>query len=81
MRKPKGLPPMDDIHQLVLKSIKQSDLFESDRVRDFVVVILDMFIHKCDGLEFFVNYYDVKDEDIELYFKEILNGLGREKNV
>jgi len=74
MRKSKQLkfPSMEELHQLILLSVEKSDLFENEKVRDFAVVILDLFIHKCDGLQFFVDYYEVDKVDMDLYFKSIV---------
>ena len=66
---------MDKIHQLILQSVRDSDLIEDDLLKEYVVVVLDMFIHKCDGLELFVDYYDVEDEDLYLYFEELIEKI------
>lgn len=75
MGKIKKLPPMDEIHQLILQSVRDSDLIEDSLLKEYVVVVLDMFIHKCDGLELFVDYYDVTEEDLYLYFKELIEKI------
>lgn len=66
---------MDEIHQLILQSVRDSDLIEDSLLKEYVVVVLDMFIHKCDGLELFVDYYDVTEEDLYLYFKELIEKI------
>ena len=65
-------PPMEELHNLILQSVEKSDLFENEKLRDFTVVILDLFIHKCDGLKFFVDYYEVDNTDMDLYFKKTI---------
>jgi len=70
MLKPLKFPPIEELHQLILQSVEKSDVFENEKVRDFTVVVLDLFIHKCNGLKFFVDYYEVDGVDMELYFKK-----------
>jgi len=72
MSKPLRLPPMEELHQLILQSVKKSDLFENERVRDFTVAVLDLFIHKCNGLQFFADYYEIDNTDMDLYFKSVI---------
>jgi len=61
---------MDEIHQKILDSVRKSDEFDNKTFSMFIAILLDMFIHKNDGLRFFVDYYIVTKLDLELYFKE-----------
>ena len=72
------LPPMDEIHNIILTSLEKSDLFVTDRVRELVVIILDMFMHKCNALEFFIENYQIINDDYELFFKKRLIELHDE---
>ena len=68
---------MDEVHQKILNSIKSSDEFKDELQSAFVSIILDMFIHKNDGLQFFIDYYSPTALDMELYIKEpLMNCLG-----
>jgi hypothetical protein len=68
----KDLPPMDEIKLLILQSIRKSDLFETEWIREFTAIIMDMYIDKCDGLEIFVNHYEPSIYDFEDYFQDTL---------
>lgn len=62
---------MDDVHQKILNSVKYSDEFKEEKLHNmFVSILLDMFIHKNDGLKFFADYYVVTKEDFYLFFKQ-----------
>ncbi len=66
------LPPMEELHQLILQSVEKSDLFKNEKVRDFTVAVLDLFIHKSNGLQFFADYYEIDNTDMDLYFKSVI---------
>ena len=55
---------------LILQSVGDSDLFVSDWERDFVKIVLDMYLTKGD-FPHFVEYYGsrVDRNDFETYFK------------
>lgn len=59
--------------ELILQSVGKSDLFKSDWERDFVNIVLEMFMTKGD-FEHFVNYYGDKLDlsDFETYFKDYI---------
>lgn len=59
--------------ELILQSVGKSDLFKSDWERDFVNIVLEMFMTKGD-FEHFVNYYGDKLDlsDFEIYFKDYI---------
>ena len=64
--------PMDEIHQKILDSIKNSDEFDDELHKLFASILLDLFIHKCDGLQFFIDYYSPTEMDMELFVNEPL---------
>ena len=72
MSKPLKFPPMEELHQLILQSVEKSDLFENEKVRDFTVAMLNLFIHKCNGLQVFADYYEIDNTDMDLYFKSVI---------
>ena len=59
--------------ELILQSVGKSDLFKSDWERNFVNIVLEMFMTKGD-FEHFVNYYGDKLDlsDFETYFKDYI---------
>lgn len=59
--------------ELILQSVGKSDLFKSDWERNFVNIVLEMFMTKGD-FEHFVNYYGDKLDlsDFEIYFKDYI---------
>ena len=59
--------------ELILQSVGKSDLFKSDWERNFVNIVLEMFMTKGD-FEHFVNYYGDKFDlsDFEIYFKDYI---------
>jgi hypothetical protein len=63
---------MDLIHQKILNSIKYSDEFEDETHKLFTSILIDLFIHKNDGLQFFIDYYSPTAFDMELFFKKPL---------
>lgn len=70
---------MDQIHQKVLKSIKYSDEFEDEAHKLYTSILIDLFIHKNDGLQFFIDYYSPTALEIELFFKEpLINCFGED---
>jgi hypothetical protein len=63
---------MEDIHQKILDSIKNSDEFDDELQSAFVSIILDMFIHKNNGLQFFFDYYEPNKFDMEFFIQQPL---------
>ena len=67
----------NDIHQKVLCSIKDSDHFDGCIDKIIASIVVDMFFHKNNGLQFFIDYYEVEREDFELFFKRpLIDYLG-----
>lgn len=60
---------MDEIHQKIINSVLDSKEFDDELHNMFVAVLLDMFIHKNDGLQFFYDRYIVTKDDFETFFK------------
>ena len=61
---------MDEIHQRILKSIMNSGEFDNELQKTFVAAMLDLFINANNGLNFFVDYYELTKMDLFLYYKE-----------
>ena len=61
---------MDEIHQRILKSIMNSGEFDNELQKTLVASMLDLFINANNGLNFFVNYYELTKMDLVLFFKE-----------
>ena len=61
---------MDEIHQRILKSIMNSGEFDNELQKTLVASMLDLFINANNGLNFFVNYYELTKMDLYLYYKE-----------
>jgi hypothetical protein len=67
------------IHQKVLKSIINSNEFDSELQRTFVAALLDLFIRVNNGLTFFADYYELSKLDLNLFFKPpIIEMFGKE---
>jgi hypothetical protein len=70
MLKPLKMLDPKKMVELILQSVEKSDLFRSDLDRDFVKIVLDMYLTKGD-FPHFVEYYGNKVDrnDFETYFK------------
>lgn len=70
MLKPLKMLDPGKMVELILQSVEKSDLFRSDLDRDFVKIVLDMYLTKGD-FPHFVEYYGSKVDrnDFETYFK------------
>lgn len=62
--------PLDEIHQKILNSILKSNEFDDEIYNVYVAILLDMFIHKNDGLQFFFDKHVITKEDFEIFFKQ-----------
>ena len=61
---------MEEIHKRILNSIMNSSEFDNELQKTLVAAMLDLFINANNGLNFFVNYYELTKMDLYLYYKE-----------
>lgn len=73
MRKPLGMLPPPKMMDLILQSVEKSDVFRSEWDKNFVRIVLDMYLTKGD-FPHFVEYYGEKVDrnDFESYFKDTI---------
>jgi hypothetical protein len=70
---------MDEIHQKILKSIMTSGEFSNELQKTFVAALLNLFINANNGLGFFVDFYELSDFDLTVFFREpIIEIFGEE---
>ena len=71
---------IDKLQNLILDSIKQSDLFDTDTDKTYTIILLDMYMSKNNGLENFVNNHDITRAELVQYAKDRLIELHNDNS-
>ena len=69
---------IDKLQNLILDSIKKSDLFDTDMDKTYTIILLDMYMSKNNGLENFVNNHDITRAELVQYAKDRLIELNND---